>query len=437
MALWPNSDLNSGSLSGLIKLPGNSQATGYISLGSLSQNDVLIPFTINSALAPPGLDRQTADASARVTATAFTYNTRPAPHLWFNARFRSYDFDNRTPLFNVGNTVKYDTSVAALNESTNPHSFTRKTLDLDASWTPTPLAAFRAAYSHEGVDETFRTYDATNQNTLRLSADTNAVQHVTLRAVYEFSKRTGTGLDEQSLDDIGEQTSLRQFDISPFTANRFSAIVVVMPASSLSVNGTAFVGADDRPETGFGLLNHHNGGFALGFDYIPSDAVSVGASYQYERYSALQKSRQASSGEEFNDPRRDWTTDSGDSTHTFTASADLLKLWPKTDVRFVYDYVHGESTYIYGLAPNSTLPPVSQLPPVLNTRNRLTADAKYSLNSHWAAGLVYWFEKYTVDDFAFNPATLNTVSQPSFISLQYAFFPYTANTIWGRVTYMW
>ena len=127
---------------------------------------------------------------------------------------------------------------------------------------------------------------------------------------------------------------------------------------------------------------------AIGFDYIPSDVVSVGASYQYETYSALQKSRQANPGVQFDDPTRDWTTDSGDHTHTLTASADLLKLWPKTDVRFAYDFVHGNSTYVYGLTPDTTLPPVSQLPAVNNTRNRLTADARYMVTAHLGVGLV-------------------------------------------------
>ena len=438
MALWPNNTLNSGSVSGLVKLPLGSQASAYVSLGRLSQDDTLIPFTINSALASPPLDRPTSDARADVVATAFTYNTRPVPQLWLNARFRSYDFDNRTPVFNVLNTVSYDTSVAPFPAGgTSPYSFSRKMLDLDASWTPVTFAAFRAAYGREVADQTFRTFDTTTENTFRVSADATGIERLTLRAVYEYSKRVGSGLDEQSLDDIGEQSSLRQFDISNFNAQRVSAIAIVRASSSLSINGTGFVGHDDRPDTGFGLLSHDNHGVSAGFDFIPGDAVSLGASYQYERYGTLQKSRQANPGPQFDDPTRDWTTDGKDWTHTLTASADLLKLWPKTVVRLAYDFVHGESTYVYGLPPNTTLPPVSQLPSVLNTRNRLSADARYALTAHLAAGFVYWFEKYNVDDFAFNPATLNRVAQPSFISLQYMFFPYTANTVWARLTYMW
>ena len=249
--------------------------------------------------------------------------------------------------------------------------------------------------------------------------------------------RVGTGVDEQSLDDIGEQTSLRQFDISDRTVNRFSAMVIGSPISSLSLNGTAFVGRDTRPDSGFGLLSNDTNGFAAGFDYVPNNTASVGASYQYERYTSLQKSRQADPGPQFDDPTRDWTTTGADRAHTVAGSADLLKLWPKTDLRFAYDFVRAESRYVYGLAPNTTLPPVQQLPLVWNRRHRLSADASYMLTTHVAAGVIYWYENYKVDDFAFNPETLNTVAQPSFISLQYLYRPYTANTIWGRVSYRW
>jgi len=77
------------------------------------------------------------------------------------------------------------------------------------------------------------------------------------------------------------------------------------------------------------------------------------------------------------------------------------------------------------------------LPDIFNTRNRVTADVRYKLTPRVGLGVAYWFEKFSVDDFAFNPATLNTVSQPSFVSLQSTYLPYTANTFWARITVLW
>jgi MtrB/PioB family decaheme-associated outer membrane protein len=438
MAIWPNSTINAGNVSGLVKIGERSQATGYVSLGNWTQDDALVPFTINAALPAIPLDRTTADASARVTATAFTFNTRPMPRLWLNARFRSYDYDNRTPIMQVPFTVSYDTTAVAFAEGeTSPYSFTRKAFDAEASWTPMTFAAFRAGYTRETVDQAFRVVDTTTENVVRLSMDATRLQWLTVRAVYEHNKRTGSGVDEQALDDIGEQVSLRQFDISDKDADRFSGIFIVTPKPSVSLNATAFVGRENRPDTEFGLRSNDNTGGSFGFDYVPDDRVRLGANYVYEKYSALQASRQANPGPQFDDPTRDWTTDSADNAHTFTMSADLVKVWPKTDLRFGYELSHAKSTYVYGLAPNTTLPPVSQLPPVNNDRDRFTVDGRYMITRNLGAGLVYWYEKYRVENFATEPATLNTISMPSFVTIGYAYRPYTANTFWARLTYLW
>ena len=112
MALWPNSDVNTGSITGSVTLPARSRATAYVSIGNWSQNDPLIPFTINSQLPVIPLDRTTADAKAVVTATNVNVTSRPTSMVWFSVRYRSYDFDNQTPVFHVANTVSYDTTAA-------------------------------------------------------------------------------------------------------------------------------------------------------------------------------------------------------------------------------------------------------------------------------------------------------------------------------------
>ena len=425
-------------MSGLLTLPARSQATAYVSLGDWSQNQTLIPFTVNTALASLPLDRPTAEAKARVTATAFSFNTRALEHLALNFRFRTYDFNNETPLFNVTQTVSYDTSVSTFAPGSNTiYSYNRKTFDADASWTPIPHGAFRAAYTRDDFSQTFRTFDSQHTDFARFSADAMGMKWVTLRGVYEYSRRVGQGLDDEALDDIGEQTSLRQFDIANQTTNRFSGIVLAQPNANLSVNGTVFVGDVHLPDSTFGLQQNDGNGVSVGFDYVPSGKVSAGASYEYEHYHTLQESRQASSGEDFNDPTKNWTTDGTDHAHTIHASIDLLKFWEKTDVRFGYDFTDATSLYIYGLTPDTTLPPVSQLPQVLNRRHRLTADARKSFTRHQGANGSIWYEKYDVDDFAFSPQTLETIAQPSFLTLGYLYRPYTATTIQGRLTYVW
>jgi MtrB/PioB family decaheme-associated outer membrane protein len=437
-SLWPDSNMNAVSGSGVLNLGRNTHATAYLSVGDWSQDNILIPFTINSALPVIPLDRATSDVQATVTAQAYTFSSRPSPQWWFTAQYRSYDFNNTTPVFHLTQTVAYDTSVETFDEGgTSPASITRRKFDGEASYSPWRHSAFRLGYTHQNVDETFRTFDTTAEDTGRVSADLTGLPYVSVRAVYEHGKRVGSGLDEQALDDIGEQVSLRQFDISNRVTDRFSTIVQAMPLSTVSVTFTGSVGREDRPDTGFGLLSNDNHAVSFGVDYVPRDSISMGIEYQIERYDTLQQSRQANPGPEFDDPTRDWTTSGGDDADTLFASIDLLKLFANTDVRFGYNYSHATTTYVYGVPPDSTLKPPQQLPAVVNTLNRATFDASRRFKHRWMVVGSYWFDKYTVDDFAMNPSTLNSLAQPSFMILGYVYRPYTAHTFMARVGYLW
>src|SRR3954468_12101712 len=96
MALWPNTEMNTHGASGVISLPGHSHATAFLSVAGMTNNNPLLPYTINTALASPALARPTSDVTARVTAMNYTFPSRPVTSVWFSARYRQYEFDNRT-----------------------------------------------------------------------------------------------------------------------------------------------------------------------------------------------------------------------------------------------------------------------------------------------------------------------------------------------------
>ena len=82
-----------------------------------------------------------------------------------------------------------------------------------------------------------------------------------------------------------------------------------------------------------------------------------------------------------------------------------------------------------------------QLTPVLNELQRGTVDARYFLSRQLAVGVVYWYDKYKVDDFALGP--VSSLSQPAnaasptLMMLGYFYKPYTANSVMARLTYLW
>src|SRR4029079_4681274 len=209
--------------------------------------------------------------------------------------------------------------------------------------------------------------------------------------------------------------------------DRFSAIVYVMPVSFLALSGSAGIGRESYPGTKFGLRNNDNNVYSAGVDYVPNDKVNFGITYGWEKYTALQASRTSNPLPDptFNDARRDWTDDSAEKVNTLNVSLDLLKIFPKTEVRLGYNLSDATSTYVYGLVAGSPVAAPSQLPAVNNRLRRATVDAKYFLTQHLAVGGVYWYDDYTVSDFALGPQpgglALPATASPAIVLMGYQY----------------
>ena len=436
MALWPDSTAHTVSATGSVALPARSRAFAHVSLGSWLQDQALLPFTINSTIAPIPLARSSAEANAQIASVVTRITSRPSPRLWLNGQYRLYDYDNRTPVFPVSQYVRVDSGAAAsLTGGSEPFGYTRQFADLDGSYTPSRFVALRLGYGVERDDRTFRFLDQTTEHTVRASVDSAGLVWGTLRLQYEHAVRRGTGFDEEAFSDIGEQVSLRQFDISDRTRDRVTGLVQVVPAAWIGLHTSVSVGRDERPDAAFGLQNNDVTAVTAGLDLTPRDLALVGLTYGWERYSTLQRSRQANPGVQFDDPTRDWSTDMQERVHTVTASLELPRLTSRTSARAAYDIVTSRAEYRYDLTPNSTLPTPQALRPVRNDIQRATADVRYTVTSTIALGLGYAYDQYDVDDFALSPGALDSPVFPSLVSLMYQWRPYAVHTGFIRLHY--
>ena len=438
MALWPDSTAHTVSAAGSLALPGRSRAFASVSVGQWLQNDLLLPHTINSAIAPIPLARDSAEAKARVTSMNYRLTSRPSPAVWLSGQYRLYDYDNRTPHFPVDQYVRLDGNVAAsVTGGSEPFGYTRHFVDVDASYSPWRFAALRAGYGQERDKRTFRVFEETTDRTVRASVDSAGLPWGSLRLQYDRSVRTGSGLDEQVLSDIGEQVSLRQFDIANRTRDRVTAIVQVVPAAVLALNASLAVGEENRPEDAFGLQDNGLRGYTVGVDLSPGDRVGGSLTYGFERYRTRQRSRQANPGVQFNDPTRDWWTAMDEGVHTVGMQLEVTRLFERAALTAGYDYVGSQVEYVYSLAPNSTLATPQPLAPVRNTFHTVTTDVRYPLSRRVALGVGYRFDGYDVDDFALSPGTLNSPLLPAFINLMNPWRAYDAHTGSVKLLYSW
>jgi MtrB/PioB family decaheme-associated outer membrane protein len=435
-ALWPSNSLQTLSTAGYAKLAQRTQVSGSLAFGWWNNDEALLPFTVNTALPQLALPRATAEASAHTVATNVNLVSRPRNDWRFGARFRRYDYNNDTPETAIPQYVSYDTEVSE-TPTGGPDliAHDRNTFDADATWTGLRPLAFTVGYTnnHNGYD--FRTFQSTNENVLQLKADAVGSQWATFRANYEYSTRTGSGLDEQSLVDIGEQPAMRHYDLANRTRNRFTGQVDVVPTEALTLSAGGGVGTDDFDDSYFGLQEAAFRNVSLSADYAFPRGLGVGATYNYERYTGLQRSRSANPGAPAADPNRDWTADTRETVHYVSIYVNPPRIGPNTEARLSYDYSNARGNIVYEVGP--ALPPPSQLPQTYNKLQDFRADVRHRLTGHLAATFSYVYEPLRIFDFAFDPSVINSIVQPSSLVLGYTYRPYTTHSFVFGGLYYW
>jgi MtrB/PioB family decaheme-associated outer membrane protein len=437
MALWPSNSAQTLTTAGYAKLARRTQLTGAFSYGFWNNDEPLQPFTINPTLPQFALPRATAQADANILSTTLALVSRPIDNWSFNTRFRHYGYTNNTGHVAIPEFINYDTSVKTSSTGgPEPFAHSRTNLDFDATWTGLAPVALGLGYTHNGSSHDFRVFEDTGENVFRLTADATGTQWATFRAQYDYADRTGSGLNEDLLRQIGEQPALRHFDIANRSRQRFTGQVDIVPNDTWIFSANAGIGTENFDDSGFGLQETSFNVFGVSADMQLPSGWGAGASYTYENYDGLQRSRNANPGQE-GDPNRDWTADSTENVDYFSIHIRPPRFGQNTEARFSYDYSFAEGSYFYTIVPGGPLTPPNQLPNVFNKLQQLHLDVRHRLSGRLAATFSYLYEPFDVYDFAFDPSVVNGIVQPSSLVMGYVYRPYTAHSVVFGLKYVW
>jgi MtrB/PioB family decaheme-associated outer membrane protein len=446
MALWPGNRLTYLHGTGAVTLPARTRLTGYLAVGQGRNNEDLLPFTINTALTPPALARTTAQAESQMAIAQFTLAMRPVRRVSVNARYRYADVDITTPVFErPEGSVSYDSSPSASAGPSEYHSVKRITFDADAAFDVARFTSLKVGYSHLGADYQHRLWEKTAENVFRVSLDTIGHALFSLRALYENREREGEGFEADSLAEVGELAGMRHYDIADRRRQRFTLIANALSGGIFSLTASAGVGRDEYPNSAHGLEFYDSDQYSAGFSVAPDERYDLFASYGWERYQSLQRSRNANNAADQANPLRDWTSDYSGKVNFLEAGVNLSAI-ERTHIRISGDWNKSNDTYLYGLVIGSPLAVPEQLPPVRNELTRGEIDVSYELGHNLRLGVAYWYDDYKVQDFALGPTTLTGIALPpvqegapvvatNALLLGYLYRPYTAHAGFIRLTY--
>jgi Putative outer membrane beta-barrel porin, MtrB/PioB len=202
MALWPSSTQHVVSTTGMYKLAKRTNINGTLQFTNQSQNEQLIPWTINNVInsAVGGaqfaelreLPRDTAEAKVSGVHALLNFTTRPMRYLALQARYRYNDRDVKTPAFDAREYVRFDAVPEEIEEGiSHQYDITRQNFDASATFSLRNYGALKAGYGHEAFERHGRGFSDVGENILRLSYDAMNLGVFTIRTGFDVAKRRG------------------------------------------------------------------------------------------------------------------------------------------------------------------------------------------------------------------------------------------------------
>ena len=457
MSVPPSNTLNAVTGITMYKIRPRTVINGAATFTQMSQNDALIPWTINPVITTPAvyaqfpnlatLPRATADAKVHGVNAVINLSSHENRRIGFDAHYRYNDHVNTTPGFNATQYVRFDAVPEATGGISQNFNITENYADLNTTLNVVRYTAVRVGYTFDSFDRTGRSFSNMTDNTVYTSADVIGNRWATVRALYAFTARKGSGFSEDAIEEGGAQPGLRFYDEADRDRNRGTLLFTVNPTDMMDVTFSLVAGNDryHGPGHDFGLLDNNNESYNAGINFYPTDVVAFGANYGRDHFDSNQKSRNANPPPDptFTDPSRDWTLKNTENENNFNLYLDLPKVARKTSARLTWDLATSDNGFLFGGPRIPALAAIGQfipLPNVTTDWNRIAADVQHFFVPKIGVGVDYWYERFNTVDFN----TIDLPGQPGVpridwlgeINTGYGNRPYRGNTAFVRLLYL-
>ncbi len=479
MSMTPSSAMNTLRLTALYKMPNHTTLNGQFAIVRMTQDDDILPFTTNTKIAQaatyafyPGLaklPRPSAEAQVDGINAVINFTTRPTDYFAFDMKYRFNDHDNVTPEWNGQYNVRFDAVPENVPGAASDGLDVRQsTVETGATFSlPRRGTALRFGYILDDVKRSGRAFSDMTDYTFRASLDAYQNQYVSLRGLIESTRRIGSGLSIEHIEEGGGQHQLRFYDEADMDRLKSSVILGFTPSSKFDLNLSVGTMNDEYTGDGheFGLLKYDNTSFSLTGNYYVNDKVTFGATYGADNWSTNQKSRNANPDNptaaynSWVDPLRNWYMDNNETITSAGVWLDLIQALPKTDVRFAFNFSDSDLEYTYYgprvealKNPDNTAlrnpldgrPCATGIascfipwPNVTNTWSQFKVDLRHMFKDNLGIGLGYRYEKFEIVDFATTDVTpgVPRMDPLGAITTGYGNRPYTGSTAIAKLIY--
>ena len=319
--LYPDNRYQNASLTGSVSFPLKSRLAATASWGKMEQDDSFIPFTVNTVTtnttagecASPSttacLPKGSLDGAVNTTLYNALLTSRPLNFMNLKAKYRYYDYDNKTERIILPGYVQYDGAWrATLGQATDienlPTGYKKTTAGIDIGFDVAAATTLTLGYTNDRTERTHREGKDQKDKIYKASLDTMPFEWLDLRTSYEKSRRDGDY--DYTVPFVEEFTTtssdgslvtaqlpwLRKYDEADRDRERIQLIATVYPTDCISLTGTYIQGKDDFRNSPFGLTEDNHQIYSMDGDYTVNERLNFCAFYSHEKFDNGQRTRQ-------------------------------------------------------------------------------------------------------------------------------------------------
>jgi MtrB/PioB family decaheme-associated outer membrane protein len=416
----PDNEAHRVTVAGAVLLPARTTVNGHVSVGRLTQDARLLPYTTSPGLSAALLPSTTADAEVDTVSFNLRAVSSPWARLTLEGELRVNDFDNSTPI-RAWDYVVTDALPGSQPVTNTAWDYERREIRLRGEYRAASRTRISFGADTERFERSFqdRRRTTTDRVWARLTLRPGGVSELLVDFFSE--SRDGTSYETVLDPAAPENPLMRKYNMSDRERNGVKLRGTYLGSDRADFGVELEVSADRYDKTVLGLTDDDYRRIGADFSYVLGDAGSVFASVYNEQIEAIQANSQT-----FSLP--DWAATTRDEFTTATLGAAYPGLFGRIDAELEFSWSRSK-----GSIDKETGGLSSDFPDLRARRRTARLGVSYPFSRTLKLGLDYFVEKFSSDDWAFDGVDLATV--PSLLSLGAAAWNYQADVVYLSVQY--
>jgi MtrB/PioB family decaheme-associated outer membrane protein len=430
VGLPPSNTASTISLMGAVLLPLRTRLVGSVNTSIEKQNEPFLPQFNNTALAAtdPNLNllaNQRPSLEGKVDRRTFNFaaTSHPITNLTLGAKYRNYDYSNKTPEGRILAMVVSDRATTLGDSArTEWDPFTKVNGDFSAAYQVIPNGSVSVGYGIENFTRepgVFRA-DGSHERTPRVAVDYGAFSWLSLRGSYMLGHRKYTGTYTEAPTEVSD---MRSYMFADRNRARINLMATITPFDPLSVGLSYQNGEDKYGKRGqrFGLMSDKTITTGVDADYTPIDRLSLTAGYTHEKTDAVDRFRYrtgAVGSVTYDNPAYYWTTTNADRNTTGYGNVRAVLIPEKLELTGGFSVIDSkfhmfnvnDQTPTGGTAAQNLSATVENWPEVTTRLTPINLAVQYRVTPEWGLTLGFNSEKYANNNFQFEAPTFTSTT---------------------------